>query len=478
MSLSLRNRLLVAALTLVVLGLLAADVATYRALSSFLYDRIDAQLVAASDSVEEAIFDQSGSLARVTLTQLAAVAPGVYVQVRDGADRTVATVDGRGRNDTRAVPRVPSRLQPIAASIDGEAMVASWPSAGSGQPGYRVRLTPFRGGGLMLVALPLDDIDATQRRLLAIEVVVTIAVVAGMAGLGTWLVRVGLRPLDDIEATAAAITAGDLTQRVADTDPGTEVGRLGQGLNAMLDTLDTALAERRASEDAARSSEQRMRRFVGDASHELRTPVAAVRAYAELYRRGADQRPEDLGRLLSRIETEAERMGLLVEDLLLLTRLDEKRPLEEEPVDLGALAAEAIEAARAVDPERDWELAVHGSVEVRGDRVRLRQVVDNLLANVRAHTPDGVGAAVWVGTDSGRAQLTVTDRGPGFGPGDPNRLLERFARADESRSRDSGGAGLGLSIVDAIVTAHGGTVTAANGSNGGAVVRVSLPLLG
>ncbi len=219
-----------------------------------------------------------------------------------------------------------------------------------------------------------------------------------------------------------------------------------------------------------------MRRFVADASHELRTPVAALRAYAELYRRGADSRPEDLARLLARIESETERMGGLVDDLLLLTRLDEGRPLKSEAVDVGAVATEAVEAARAVDPGRELALAVAGSVEVRGDRDRLRQVVDNLLANVRAHTPAGSPASVSVFvSEEGRAVVEVADSGPGISAEEAERVFERFYRADPSRSGP--GSGLGLSLVSAIVRAHGGTASVRTPFSGGAVFRVELPAL-
>jgi two-component system OmpR family sensor kinase len=219
---------------------------------------------------------------------------------------------------------------------------------------------------------------------------------------------------------------------------------------------------------------------VADASHELRTPVAAVRAYAELYRRGADTRPEDLARLLSRIEDEAARMGVLVDDLLLLTRLDEGRPLDAAAVDLGAVAADAVEAARALEPERPLALEVNGSVEVWGDQGRLRQVLDNLLANVRAHTPPDAAASVRVTGIDGKAVLEIADSGPGLGT-ESDRVFERFYRADPSRSRDSGGAGLGLSIVAAIVGAHDGTVRVQDkdGFDGrsGAVFTIELPAM-
>ncbi|HEX9315892.1 MAG TPA: ATP-binding protein, partial [Actinomycetota bacterium] len=271
----------------------------------------------------------------------------------------------------------------------------------------------------------------------------------------------------------------DLTERVARSDDHTEVGQLGRALNVMLARIEAAFDERRASEAALRTSEERLRRFVSDASHELRTPVASVRAYAELFRRGGDRHPEDLPRLMARIESEAARMGVLVEDLLLLTRLDQGRPLEMAPVDLGALAADSVEAARTIEPERPITLQVEGSVEVMGDRDRLRQVADNLLANVRTHTPPGAGASVIVRLAGGRAIIEVADSGPGIDPQDAAHIFERFFRSDPSRARDRGGSGLGLSIVAAITAAHGGSASAANrpGPGGGALFTIDLPAL-
>jgi two-component system, OmpR family, sensor kinase len=357
-------------------------------------------------------------------------------------------------------------------------------SAVPGVPGYQVRVSgvTLAGDGsigALIVALPLTDVRGTLARLIGVEILVGIAVLAAAGAIGSWLVRLGLKPLVEIEETAARIAAGDLTERVARSDDHTEVGQLGGALNVMLARIEAAFDERRASEAALRTSEERLRRFVSDASHELRTPVASVRAYAELFRRGGDRHPEDLPRLMARIESEAARMGVLVEDLLLLTRLDQGRPLEMAPVDLGALAADSVEAARTIDPDRPLTLEVEGSVEVMGDRDRLRQVTDNLLANVRTHTPAGAGASVTVRLAGGRAIIEVADTGPGIDPVDTEHIFERFFRSDLSRARDRGGSGLGLSIVAAIAAAHGGSASATNrpGPGGGALITINLPAL-
>jgi two-component system OmpR family sensor kinase len=483
---SLRARLLAASLVLVAIGLLVADVATYSALRSFLFDRVDQQLDAAQAGIERA---RGGSV-----DQLGAVAPRVFLQLYDADGEAGPFFSGRGRYEHVYTPKVPAQVVAAAAELEagrgavriGEgpppddrgpggpggppnarpvapARFVTVPSTEASGPDFRVRLSPLADGGVLAVGLPLDDLGETLHRLFLIELFVTIAVVAIAAGIGLWLVRLGLRPLADIESTAATITGGDLSSRVAREDERTEVGRLGRAINVMLERLDASFAEQR--------------RFVADASHELRTPVAAVRAYAELYRMGADQHPEDLPRVMANIEAEAARMGVLVDDLLLLARLDEGRPLEHAPVDLGAVAHDAVGAARALEPDRLVTLDVDGSVEVWGDKGRLRQVIDNLLANVRSHTPAGTRADVHVVAEDGRAVVEVADHGPGLPNGDANTVFERFFRGDPSRARDSGGSGLGLSIVAAIAAAHGGRATARAREGGGAVFRIELPLL-
>jgi len=269
-------------------------------------------------------------------------------------------------------------------------------------------------------------------------------------------------------ATAANIAGGELSLRVEQADERTEVGRLGLALNTMLERIEDAFAKQQASEE-------RLRRFVADASHELRTPVSAVGAYAELFERGARQRPDDLDRVMRGVRNETSRMQALIEDLLLLTRLDEGRPLERQPVELVGLAGEAVEAAQMIGGE--WPLAIQADepVEVTGDRMALREVLDNLLANVRTHTPPGTQATVRVLARDGEAVLEVADEGPGLAPEDAGRVFERFYRADPSRARDRGGTGLGLAVVAALVQAHGGRMELDTSPGGGATFRVRLP---
>ncbi|ONI73124.1 hypothetical protein ALI144C_45075 [Actinosynnema sp. ALI-1.44] len=276
-------------------------------------------------------------------------------------------------------------------------------------------------------------------------------------------VRRGLRPLDDIADTAAEIGSGDLTRRVPPGPPNTEMGKLADALNGMLTQLETAFSERRASEE-------KLRRFVADASHELRTPIATIRGHAELFRRGAATRPDDLAKVMRRIESEAERMGVLVDELLLLARLDQGRPLEREPVDLSALAADAVADALATAPSREITLTA-APVVVFGDSLRLRQVLGNLLSNVLQHTPSSATATVHVYPADGEAVIEVEDTGPGIA--DVERIFERFHRAAESRTH--AGAGLGLSIVAAVVDAHDGHVAVESVPDRGSRFTVVLP---
>ncbi len=330
-------------------------------------------------------------------------------------------------------------------------------------------------GNILIVAQSLEPTGETLHRLLLIELAVTIgAVMIALAG-GYWLVRIGLRPLRDMETTAEAIAAGNLTERVPGENETTEVGRLARTLNVMLARIESAFSSRLASERRLRASEARLRRFVADASHELRTPIAAISAYAELFGRGASEQKADLERLMGGIRTETTRMEHLVSDLLLLARLDEGRPMERRSVDLVSLCAEAVHTASTVGPE--WPVTFHASqpIEVEGDPISLRQVIDNLLANVRAHTPPGTTVEVSVEPEGDGAMITVVDDGPGMEPDEAAHIFERFYRSDPSRSRANGGAGLGLSIVSAIVANHGGTVSAEGRVGAGTTFTVHLP---
>jgi len=324
------------------------------------------------------------------------------------------------------------------------------------------------------VAVPLRGVDTTVQRMLDFAILIGLALIASCALLGWYGVRRAFRPLTQIEDTAAAIAAGDLTRRIPEPAAQDEVASLSRSLNAMLAQIEQSFAVREASEE-------RMRQFVADASHELRTPLAAVRGYAELYRQGAVTEPEDVTGTMRRIEDESIRMGGLVNDLLLLTRLDRQRPLERGPVDLTVLAADAVQDARALDPTRQVRLiGLSGDLEptnIEGDEAKLRQVVTNLVGNAVNHTLAGTDIEIAVGSEApGRARLEVRDHGDGVDPVKARKVFERFYRADPSRGRGHGGGnGLGLAIVAAIVSAHDGQVGVAATPGGGATFVVDLP---
>lgn len=323
-------------------------------------------------------------------------------------------------------------------------------------------------GALLIVGLPLDDVDGAVRRLITVELFAVLSVLAVLGLVTWWVIRLGVRPVREMTATAEAIAGGDLSQRVPARDDGTEAGALGVALNAMLGRIEEAFGQRAASED-------RLRRFVADASHELRTPVTTIRGYAEMYRTGALEDENELSAAMRRTEQEAVRMGSLVEDLLRLARLDEGRPLEPTAVDLAAVCRDAVRDSLAAQPDRIVACDVpSGGLIVPGHEDGLRQVVTNLLGNALAHAPEATVTVRLTGDDDG-AVLEVTDDGPGMAPPDAARAFERFYRADVSRSRHKGGTGLGLAIVEATVRAHGGTVTLTSDLGQGTTVRVALP---
>ena len=465
-SLSLRARLLALTLALTTVGFGVAGVVTYGALRSFLLDRVDAQLRSAQDSALDVLDEarrpggrvgrpggpgEPGNLPQGIVGALYAP-DGTPFPFAIQTNENLFTRDGRG-----------FRTQTIEGLGSYRLLVDRVSTTFAG----RLALDP--GGHIQFVAgIPLKDANSTLSRLIAIELLVGFVALAAIAGAGLWLVRVGLRPLDDIEQTAAAIAKGDLSQRIEVAPPRTEVGRLGSALNTMLGTIEASFAEREASE-------RRLRQFVADASHELQTPLTSVRGYAELFRRGAAERPADLANAMHRIEAEAQRMGVLVDDLLMLARLDQGRPLVRERIDLVPLVRELVGDAHVVDGDRSIELDGDTNAVIVGDAARIKQVVTNLLSNARKHTPAGTPIHVSVRKEGDGALIAVADRGPGMPAAHAQRVFERFFRADPSRARASGGSGLGLSIVSAIVAAHGGTVEVTTAPGDGATFTVHLP---
>ncbi|MEV6325647.1 HAMP domain-containing sensor histidine kinase [Nocardia sp. NPDC051787] len=375
-----------------------------------------------------------------------------------------------------------------AFGVDGEPDLPQTPRSGpytvgsvKGPIEWRA-LTVRTPEGTTTVALPLTQNTDTVHRLIMLQLIVGAIVLAALAVIAYFMVRRSLRPLRRVESIAAAIAGGDLHRRVPVRGTNTEVDRLSRSLNSMLAQIQRAFTATEASEEAARRSEERMRRFVADASHELRTPLTTIRGFAELYRQGAT---EDPGMLMDRIERESQRMGVLVEDLLMLARLDAQRPLELGQVDLLAIASDAVHNARAVvaaghtdGPVRTIELKVEpgeGTLEVLGDEARLRQVLGNLLNNAVTHTAPDAAVTVRLTPAADHVLLEVADTGPGLPPEQAERVFERFYRTDTSRTRTSGGTGLGLSIVQALVTAHGGEVGVRSAPGEGTTFTVRLP---
>ncbi|MGY1884514.1 sensor histidine kinase [Blastococcus sp. SYSU DS0753] len=373
---------------------------------------------------------------------------------------------------------------PELDEADVEALREGGPAitVGSGRNAWRMASGELPGGYTLVVGEDQGRDGGAISRLIRIELVVGLAVLALLGAAGYVLVRNSLRPLAEVEETARAIAAGDLSRRVPVGDDRTEVGRLSTALNGMLARIETAFRAQQASEEQARGSEQRLRRFVADASHELRTPLTSIRGFAELYRQGAVREEADVARLMQRIEAEGSRMGLLVEDLLLLARMDQQRPLSLAPVDLAAIAGDAVHDARAVQPDRPISLHLDESLTdvpvVLGDESRLRQVVGNLVTNALTHTPAGTRVQVSVAQDPADDDvllLRVADEGPGMEPADAERAFERFYRADASRTRAAGGTGLGLSIVASLAAAHGGSASLETAPGAGLAVTVRLP---
>ncbi len=449
-------------LGLVIIGLAATDFVTYQALRSFLLDRIDQQLVAARGPVAS----RFGSGPRLPID-----APsGTYVVVVDATGTILFQAPITQNQDQDREQFVPGSAAPKLAAIDfsRDSMFSVDGSRGSGK--YRVDITPLdQAGRRLLIAIPLSDVAQTLHRLLFIEALASGLIVVLVGGAALVLVRAGLRPLEDIGEVAGAIAEGDLSRRVPLAEERTEVGRLGLSLNAMLGQIQSAFEARQASE-------ARLRRFVADASHELRTPLTSIRGYAELFRRGAAERPDDLEKAMRRIEEESARMGVLVDDLLLLARLDQGRPLDREPVDLVRVAADAVDDARATTPDRAISLEAPEHLVIEGDELRLRQVAANLVANACQHTPVEAPVVVRVATSDADAVLEVADSGPGLDAEAAQKVFERFYRADPSRTRSGGGSGLGLSIVAAIAEAHGGSATVDSTPGVGACFRIVLPM--
>jgi two-component system, OmpR family, sensor kinase len=495
---SLRLRLLLTLLALAGVGLIVVDAVSYSSLRSHLSQRVDQQVAAARGPLTDALLSRpeaKGARQRLEARGFGGrvpaprgvpanleppglppgpgppeafqLPPGTYGVLRNASGHSVSHVLFSYGQQPLAAPALPKSV-PVSRGI-GPPDTFTVGERGGGSTQFRA--LAFRPAGSPLtavIAVPLNDYQDTLHHVTLIGAIVTASVLVALALLAWWLIRLELRPLDEMGETAGRIAAGDLSQRVGVANPRTEVGRLGGALNSMLGQIEGAFSQREASE-------RRMRRFLADASHELRTPLTSIRGYAELFRIGAVRDPDDLEKAMRRIEQESARMGGMVNDLLSLARLDEMPEPVSEPVHLRQLVVEACEDARASARDREISVEAPAALNILGDADLLRRVVTNLLSNAIEHTPAGTPIEVSLRGEAGNAVLSVRDHGPGISDAAREQVFERFWRQSESRGRD-GGAGLGLAIVAGVVEAHGGSVRAENRPDGGAVFTVRLPL--
>ncbi|GIH08221.1 sensor histidine kinase [Rhizocola hellebori] len=467
-----RTKLVAAMVTLLAVAFLVVGVTTVVTLNNALYDRIDSQLRSAAGRVPTNDDQQTNcAMPRHNEFPLGQAIGTVSVRVCDGRITNADILVEKGQQEPDLTPFTSTFL-----GVPGGAAPRTYDLGELGP--YRMVGHTKPDGAVLITGLPLAETQQTLYLLVAVIAGVTVLALISVGFAGAFIVRRTLAPLSRIASTATRVSQlrldrgeVELAQRVADpdTDPRTEVGQVGAALNRMLDHVGSALESRHASE-------MQVRQFVADASHELRTPLAAIRGYAELSRRSREPVPPELAHMLRRVESEAQRMTALVEDLLLLARIDAGRKLAHGPVDLSMLVVDAVSDAHAAGPKHLWQLDLpEEPVIVTGDKTRLHQVIANLLANARTHTPEGTSVTVGVTTQGERATLTVTDTGPGIPAELLPTIFERFARGDSSRSRQDGSTGLGLAIVQAVVTAQGGTI-AVDSAPGRTEFTVRLPL--
>ena len=458
---SLRNRLILATLALATVAITASDLAATNSLRSFLISQADSQL---AEVVETTLLrlDRAGIESEIEneedyknnfrpLRPLGAVPTTTAVTLLDSEGNMIGQIGGQFATSSNLAEFKNLTPQKVVSyqgkpftirGIDDQADIRAI-----------ARLLPS-GVGTVVISVALDSVEQTLQGLIGIFILISFMVLVAIGFVTRSLIKLSLKPLNRIEETAAAIAGGDLSARLPDVNPRTEVGRLASSLNTMLSRIEDSF-------EARTESENKLRRFVADASHELRTPLTAIRGFAELHRQGAVVGEEKTRELVSRIEKESIRMSTLVEDLLLLARLDQSRELTLDPVDINYLVNEAIASARAAGPEHEITVTSNANeVFVLGDSMRIHQAIANLLANARTHTPAGSEIKVEIFQDESSTRISVSDNGPGLSLEDQSRIFERFFRADPARVRASGeGSGLGLAIVDAIMKAHGGSVT-------------------
>jgi len=477
---SLRNRLLLATVVVAAIGIGASDFAANAQLRGFLIRQVDSQLAGVANS---------------TLSRL--VRAGIAPNGDDGASSSGTATPFRAVSPLRGVPTATSLtlLDPsgeILGQVGGDISTGGSQATFSGMTLQQVAATKGKAFtvhtesprastravayvlpsnlGSVVIAVSLTSVEKTLHELSILFLLISLAVLLLIGLISRWLITLSLKPLLEVEVIAAAIAGGDLSARLPEIHPATEIGRLTKSLNTMLGRIEESFEQKNASES-------KLRRFVADASHELRTPLTAIRGFAELHRQGAVTGEEKTKELVGRIEKESIRMGSLVEDLLLLARMDEARPHALEPVDLTHLINESVASALAAGPDHPIELDVPEDLYVLGDSKRIHQALGNLLANARTHTPSGTLIKVSAATSEDETTVAVRDFGPGLSESDQIRIFERFFRVDPSRARHAGeGSGLGLSIVDAVMKAHGGSVSVDSEIGKGSTFTLHFPI--
>jgi two-component system OmpR family sensor kinase len=465
---SLRDRLTAGILILSAFGFIGAGIGSQTLLRDYLINQVDEQLLSVvgetSDQLDRAGIEDTSSQENArefsdsAATPLDRVPTSISVTVLDPFGNLVGGLGG-DLNSNQITEYVRGLLPSQVMEFGNKPFTIEAPGSD-----FRVATTVLPSSlGSVIVAQSLEDFDQTTGRIGVVFLIIGLLVLFFIAFASRQVIKISMRPLEKIEHTAEKIAAGDLSARLENFEPDTEVGRLSTSLNIMLSRIEESFAVRTLSEN-------KLRRFVADASHELRTPLTAIRGFAELHRQGAVPEGEKTRELISRIEKESIRMGYLVEDLLMLARLDQSRELVMDSFDLSTLVNEAVTSATASGPDHSVTSQITPGVMTIGDADKIYQVVTNLLANARAHTPAGTSIKVSVGSNESGAFVSVADNGPGLSKEDQARIFERFFRVDPSRQRSAqDGSGLGLSIVDAVMRAHGGTVSVASDLGKGAV---------
>ncbi len=473
---SLRNRLLVSVLIVSAIGIAASDFGAIQSLRHFLVNQLDTQLTTISHNTQMQL-DRAGIESQQQATddmQFMPIRPLRGVPTTT----TVTLLDPTGA----VIGHIGGDLTGISTGEQFQGFTLAKVAATQGKPfnfntandlHYRVIATSLPSGqGSVLISSSLENVSKTLKELGFLFLLISLLVLALVGLLARAFIRLSLKPLSEVEVTAAAIAGGDLSARLPQSRPTTEVGKLTTSLNRMLERIEESFAVRV-------ESESKLRRFVADASHELRTPLTAIRGFAELHRQGAVSGEEKTKELVGRIEKESIRMGSLVEDLLLLARMDQTPELAKEPVDLDTLVHEVVASARAAGPDHPITINIpSGDNFVLGDSIRVHQAIANLLANARTHTPSGTPITVAIKELENETTITVADKGPGLSHADQEKIFERFYRADTSRARTKGeGSGLGLSIVDAVMKAHGGSVSVLSELGQGCEFTLHFPII-